>query len=112
MSADLRDHLEFQYDLLYAKFRKSLAQLSLITNLMSEIQRRCELATSAGQRSIRYNLKLRLSVLEGQRALMFVYSGRVADELDAVDQHLTELEAEIESDSDADSDCEMIIWTS
>ena len=106
MSSSLRDHLEFQYDLFYARFQKSLKQLLLLTNWMSVLQVRCTRAGEAGQISIRYNLRLKLSVLEGLRASMYDYSCRQADSLDHIQQRLTQVES---VGTDSDSDCEMII---
>lgn len=68
------------------KFQKACAQLTLLNKRLKELHLRQENACKEGNRRAEYNLKLRMSVLEGVRGMYYEYVFMRAEDI-AMLQH-------------------------
>ena len=82
MSAMDRCRLERLIDDLAIRFEKTCRQIVLLNHQMAELQVRYDRAAREGNTTYRYQLRLRLCVVEGTRDMYFEYAQRVGDQLD------------------------------
>ena len=76
-----------------AKFQKACAQLTLLNNMVRELQVRYDRAVTFNRQSFRYNIRLRLVSIERMRNLFYDYATHLADKLDELeDQVVIEIE--------------------
>lgn len=68
------------------KFQKACAQLTFLNKRLKELNIRQEKACKEGNRRAEYNLKLRMSVLEGVRGMYYEYVYMRAEDM-AMLQH-------------------------
>lgn len=69
-----------------AKFQKACLHLKKLNRLMDEQQTRYNRAEINGQKSFRYNQRIRLCVLEGIKEVYYQYAFRLAQKLDDMRQ--------------------------
>lgn len=63
------------------RFRRACEQIVLLNQKLEELQRRYNRAKDINQKSFRYSLRLRLSVLEGIRNTYFDYAHAKAEQV-------------------------------
>lgn len=90
------------------RFRKACDQIVLLNNHLGEVQKRYKMAKRTNNRSFRYNLRLKLAVIEGARNMYYDYAYTKADQVAELRRELFNESVEIvtASDSDYNSDSE------
>ena len=90
------------------RFRKACDQIILLNQRLGEVQKRYKMAKRANNRSFRYNLRLKLAVIEGARNMYYDYAYCKADQVAELRRELFNESVEIvqASDSDYSSDSE------
>lgn len=76
--------LEAMHQTLYeaeVKFRKSCAQITLLNARLEEMKLRYKKAKQENYNRFRYNLRLKLSVVEGARNMYYEYAYRQAEQV-------------------------------
>lgn len=100
MNADLRRRLRHSEIF----FRRACAQVFLLNRQVEEATIRFHIADDAGNKVHRYNVRLRLSILEGVRNMFYEFASKKA--ADIVELQRCILDTDLLSD-DGDSDSEM-----
>lgn len=85
------------------RFRKACDQIVLLNQKLGEVQKRYKNARRNNNRSFRYNLRLKLAVVEGVRNMYYDYAYAKADEVADLRRELFNESVEIVS-STSDSD--------
>ena len=91
------------------KFKRACKQILQLNQRMDEMQFRYTKAKQANHRSFRYNLRLRLAVIEGLRNMYYDYAHHKAEAVAELRRELFGEEVEIVTDGMSDS--EMEDWT-
>ena len=91
------------------KFKRACEQILQLNQRMDEMQFRYTKAKKANHRSFRYNLRLRLAVIEGLRNMYYDYAHHKAEAVADLRRELFGEEVEIVTDDMSDS--EMEDWT-
>ena len=92
------------------KFKKACEQILQLNHKMDDMQFRYTKAKQANHRSFRYNLRLRLAVIEGLRNMYYDYAHHKAEAVADLRRELFGEEVEIISEEMSDS--EMEDWVS
>jgi hypothetical protein len=101
MNADLRQRLRHAEIF----FRRACEQVFVLNRQVEEATLRFHDADAASNKVRRYNVRLRLSVLEGVRNMFYEYAAKKA--ADIVELQRCVLDADFSSDDGDDSDSEM-----
>lgn len=70
------------------KFRSACRQIHILNNKVDDIQKRYRSAKEENKRSFRYNLRLKLAVLEGLRNMYYDYAHAKADQVASLRQEV------------------------
>lgn len=84
------------------RFRKACDQIVLLNNRLGEVQKRYKAAKKSNNRSFRYNLRLKLAVIEGARNMFYDYAYSKADQVAELRRELFNESVEIVSGSDSE----------
>ena len=84
------------------RFRRACDQIVLLNQKLGEVQKRYKNARRTNNRSFRYNLRLKLAVIEGVRNMYFDYAYAKADQVADLRRELFNESVEIVSGSDSD----------
>lgn len=92
------------------KFQKSCSQIILLNKQLEDVQERYRRAKRDNFRCYRYNLRLKLAVIEGVRNMFYEYAHIKAEEIAELRLHLFDERIDIvaEETTDTDSDGEEI----
>ena len=94
------------------RFRKACDQIVMLNQRLGEVQKRYKMAKMSNNRSFRYNLRLKLAVIEGSRNMFYDYAYAKADQVAELRRELFDESVEIVSGSDSDysSDSDWVTW--
>lgn len=84
------------------RFRRACDQIVLLNQKLGEVQKRYKNARNTNNRSFRYNLRLKLAVVEGVRNMYYDYAYIKADQVADLRRELFDESVEIISGSDSD----------
>lgn len=84
------------------RFRKACDQIVMLNQRLSDVQKRYKMAKRNNNRSFRYNLRLKLAVIEGSRNMFYDYAYAKADQVASLRLELFNESVEIVSGSDSD----------
>lgn len=84
------------------RFRRACDQIVLLNQRLGEVQKRYKNARSTNNRSFRYNLRLKLAVIEGVRNMYYDYAYTKADQVADLRRELFDESVEIITGSDSD----------
>lgn len=84
------------------RFRKACDQIVLLNQRLGDVQKRYKMAKRSNNRSFRYNLRLKLAVIEGSRNMFYDYAYAKADQVAELRRDLFNESVEIVSGSDSD----------
>ena len=84
------------------RFRRACDQIVLLNQKLGEVQKRYKNARRTNNRSFRYNLRLKLAVVEGVRNMYYDYAYAKADQVADLRRELFNESVEIVSGSDSD----------
>lgn len=84
------------------RFRKACDQIVLLNHRLGEVQKRYKAAKKSNNRSFRYNLRLKLAVIEGARNMFYDYAYSKADQVAELRRELFNESVEIVSGSDSE----------
>lgn len=84
------------------RFKKACDQIVLLNQRLGEVQKRYKMAKRANNKSFRYNLRLKLAVIEGARNMYYDYAYIKADQVADLRRELFNESVEIVSASDSD----------
>ena len=84
------------------RFRKACDQIVLLNHHLGEVQKRYKAAKKSNNRSFRYNLRLKLAVIEGARNMFYDYAYSMADQVAELRRELFNESVEIVSGSDSE----------
>lgn len=84
------------------RFRRACDQIVLLNQRLGEVQKRYKNARSTNNRSFRYNLRLKLAVIEGVRNMYYDYAYTKADQVADLRRELFDESVEIIAGSDSD----------
>lgn len=85
------------------RFRKACDQIVMLNKRLGDVQKRYKMAKRNNNRSFRYNLRLKLAVIEGSRNMFYDYAYAKADQVAGLRMELFNESVEIVSGSDSDS---------
>ena len=88
------------------KFRKACTQIKLLNRHLEATQTRYQKATEENFRSFRYNLRLKLAVIEGTRNMYYDYAHIQAEIVAELRQQLYGQALDIVTSDDSDSEGE------
>ena len=86
----------------WTSFQKACDQIVLLNQKLGEVQKRYKNARRTNNRSFRYNLRLKLAVVEGVRNMYYDYAYAKADQVADLRRELFNESVEIVSGSDSD----------
>ena len=86
------------------KFRKACIQITLLNTTLQEMQQRYRRAKADNFKCFRYNLRLKLAVVEGVRNTYYDYAHIKAEQVAELRQQLFGEHVNIVTDSDTDDD--------
>ena len=98
MSLDKR----FKLNEAEGRFRKACDQIVLLNHRLSDVQKRYKNAKRYNNRAFRYNLRLKLAVIEGARNMYYDYAYNKADSIAELRRDLFDESVEIVSGSDSE----------
>ena len=84
------------------RFRGACDQIVLLNQKLGEVQKCYKTARSTNNRAFRYNLRLKLAVIEGARNMFYDYAYAKADQVADLRRELFNESVEIVSGSDSD----------
>ena len=84
------------------RFRKACDQIVMLNQRLGEVQKRYKNAKKTNNRSFRYNLRLKLAVIEGSRNMFYDYAYSKADQVAELRRELFNESVEIVSGSDSE----------
>ena len=84
------------------RFRKACDQIVLLNQRLGDVQKRYKMAKRSNNRSFRYNIRLKLAVIEGSRNMFYDYAYAKADQVAELRRDLFNESVEIVSGSDSD----------
>ena len=68
------------------RFSKACDQIVMLNQRLGEVQKRYKSAKKCNNRSFRYNLRLKLAVIEGSRNMFYDYAYAKADQLPSYEE--------------------------
>ena len=83
-------------------FRKACEQFTVLNRHVEELNVRFREADISGHRVLRYNIRLRLSVIEGVRNMFYEYAAMKSTEIIELQRRVLEDATAIDDDSDSD----------
>jgi hypothetical protein len=92
----------FTLDEAEGRFKKACDQIVLLNQRLGEVQKRYKMAKRTNNKSFRYNLRLKLAVIEGARNMYYDYAYIKADQVAELRRELFDESVEIVSASDSD----------
>lgn len=84
------------------RFRKACDQIVMLNQRLGDVQKRYKAAKRCNNRSFRYNLRLKLAVIEGARNMYYEYAYAKADKVAELRRELFDESVEIVSGSDSE----------
>ena len=84
------------------RFRKACDQIVMLNQRLGDVQKRYKMAKRSNNRAFRYNLRLKLAVIEGARNMFYDYAYIKADQVADLRRELFDESVEIVSASDSD----------
>lgn len=84
------------------RFRKACDQIVMLNQRLGDVQKRYKIAKRTNNRSFRYNLRLKLAVIEGSRNMFYDYAYAKADQVAELRKELFNESVEIVSGSDSE----------
>lgn len=84
------------------RFRKACDQIVMLNQRLGDVQKRYKVAKRTNNRSFRYNLRLKLAVIEGARNMYYEYAYAKADKVAELRRELFDESVEIVSGSDSE----------
>ena len=84
------------------RFRKACDQIVMLNQRLGDVQKRYKNAKKANDRAFRYNLRLKLAVIEGARNMFYDYAYAKADQVATLRRELFNESVQIVSGSDSD----------
>ena len=84
------------------RFRKACDQIVMLNQRLGDVQKRYKAAKRSNNRSFRYNLRLKLAVIEGARNMYYEYAYAKADKVAELRRELFDESVEIVSGSDSE----------
>jgi len=84
------------------RFQTACDQIVLLNQRLGDVQRRYKIAKHTGNKAFRYNLRLKLAVIEGCRNMFYDYAYTKADQVADLRRELFNESVEIVSASDSD----------
>jgi mitochondrial fission protein ELM1 len=85
-----------------SRFRKACDQIVMLNQRLGEVQKRYKLAKKSNNRAFRYNLRLKLAVIEGSRNMFYDYAYAKADQVAELRREMFDESVEIVSGSDSE----------
>ena len=84
------------------RFGGACDQIVLLNQKLGDVQKRYKAARKSNNRAFRYNLRLKLAVIEGARNMFYDYAYAKADQVADLRRELFNESVEIVSGSDSD----------
>jgi mitochondrial fission protein ELM1 len=84
------------------RFRKACDQIVTLNQRLGEVQKRYKLAKRSNNKAFRYNLRLKLAVIEGARNMYYDYAYVKADQVAQLRREMFDESVEIVSGSDSE----------
>ena len=84
------------------RFRKACDQIVMLNQRLGDVQKRYKMAKRSNNRAFRYNLRLKLAVIEGARNMYYDYAYIKADQVAALRREMFNESVEIVSGSDSE----------
>ena len=84
------------------RFRGACDQIVLLNQKLGDVQKRYKAARKSNNRAFRYNIRLKLAVIEGARNMFYDYAYAKADQVADLRRELFNESVEIVSGSDSD----------
>ena len=84
------------------RFRKACDQIVMLNQRLGEVQKRYKMAKRSNNRAFRYNLRLKLAVIEGARNMYYDYAYIKADQVAQLRREMFNESVEIVSGSDSE----------
>ena len=84
------------------RFRKACDQIVTLNHRLGEVQKRYKMAKRSNNRAFRYNLRLKLAVIEGARNMYYDYAYIKADQVAKLRRDMFDESVEIVSGSDSE----------
>ena len=84
------------------RFRGAFDQIVLLNQKLGDVQKRYKAARKSNNRAFRYNIRLKLAVIEGARNMIYDYAYAKADQVADLRRELFNESVEIVSGSDSD----------
>lgn len=84
------------------RFKKACDQIVMLNHRLSDVQKRYKMAKRTNNRAFRYNLRLKLAVIEGSRNMFYDYAYAKADQVAELRRELFNESVEIVSGSDSE----------
>jgi mitochondrial fission protein ELM1 len=85
-----------------SRFRKACDQIVALNQRLGEVQKRYKMAKRSNNRAFRYNLRLKLAVIEGARNMYYDYAYIKADQVAQLRRDMFDESVEIVSGSDSE----------
>ena len=92
------------------RFRTACDQIVLLNQRLGDVQKRYKLAKRSGNKAFRYNLRLKLAVIEGCRNMFYDYAYNKADQVADLRRDLFDESVEIVSASDTEYMSDSDYW--
>ena len=92
------------------RFRTACDQIVLLNQRLGDVQKRYKLAKRSGNKAFRYNLRLKLAVIEGCRNMFYDYAYNKADQVADLRRDLFDEYVEIVSASDTEYMSDSDYW--
>ena len=84
------------------RFRKACDQIVMLNQRLGDVQKRYKNAKRSNNRAFRYNLRLKLAVIEGARNMYYDYAYVKADQVAQLRREMFDESVEIVSGSDSE----------
>ena len=84
------------------RFRKACDQIVTLNQRLGEVQKRYKMAKRCNNKAFRYNLRLKLAVIEGARNMYYDYAYVKADQVAQLRREMFDESVEIVSGSDSE----------
>ncbi|WAR07329.1 hypothetical protein MAR_017287 [Mya arenaria] len=98
------ESVEIRFSLTEAegRFQKACDQIVLLNHRLGEVQKRYKMAKRSNNKAFRYNLRLKLAVIEGVRNMYYDFAYSKADRVAELRRELFDESVEIVSGSDSE----------
>ena len=94
--------MKVSLDKRFTLFRGACDQIVLLNQKLGDVQKRYKAARKSNNRAFRYNLRLKLAVIEGARNMFYDYAYAKADQVADLRRELFNESVETVSGSDSD----------